>query len=156
MIDLNHLCESSGTGLTKVAKEFTCAFQEMGFAYIVNHRVPQPIINEVFGQHRRFHEEKNKIRLNKRQRGYLPLASYKVKRESKSKGVLVEDTQTTVKAPNQSESFIINHEHLEGPSDATDNELYDRYFLPQVKRILMDSPSILNDHPLGYECFTTT
>lgn len=131
VIDLNPLWDSSTTGQVEVAKAFTKAFQDLGFAYIVNHRVPQTIIDQVFTQHRRFHDlplnEKNKIHLNRWHRGYLPLASYHVKRESKSKGVLIDDTKATVKAPSQSESFIINHEHFEGPPDAAENELYDRY-----------------------------
>lgn len=131
VIDLAPLWDSSSDGLKRVADEFTKAFQEMGFAYIINHRVPQNIIDETFIQHRRFHnlplEEKNKIRLNQWHRGYLPLASYKLKSESKSKGVVVENTETVVKAPNQSESFIINHEHLEGPNDVDEKFLYDRY-----------------------------
>lgn len=131
VIDLSPLWDSSPSGKSKVAEEFTFAFQEVGFAYIINHRVPQAIINEVFAQHRKFHalpmQEKNKIRLNQWHRGYLPLASYQVKAESKSKGALVEDIKKSVKAPNQSESFIINHEHFEGPSDLAEEELYNRY-----------------------------
>jgi isopenicillin N synthase-like dioxygenase len=131
VIDLSPLWDSTPDGLAKVAGEFTRAFQDMGFAYIINHRVPESIIDEVFHQHRRFHalplEEKNKIRLNQWHRGYLPLASYQVKSESKSKGVIVEDTKSIVKAPNQSESFIINHEHFEGPADWKEEDLYDRY-----------------------------
>lgn len=132
VIDLSPLWgKSSATERLKVAEEFTFAFQEMGFAYIINHRVPQNIISELFTQHRKFHalplEEKNKIRLNQWHRGYIPLASYQVKAESKSKGVLVEDIKATVKAPNQNESFIINHEHFEGPTDVSEAELYNRY-----------------------------
>jgi isopenicillin N synthase-like dioxygenase len=131
LIDLSPLWDASSTGLSKVVQEFTYAFQEIGFAYIINHRVSESIIREVFVQHRRFHdlplEEKNKIRLNQWHRGYLPLASYQLKSESKSKGVLVEDTKTVVKAPNQSESFIINHEHFEGTADLQEEELYNRY-----------------------------
>jgi isopenicillin N synthase-like dioxygenase len=131
VIDLSPLWDLSANGLSKVAQEFTCAFQEMGFAYIINHRVPQLIIDQVFDQHRRFHalplEEKNKIRLNQWHRGYLPLASYQVKSESKSKGILIENTKSVVKAPNQSESFIINHEHFEGPADLKEEDLYNRY-----------------------------
>lgn len=131
VIDLNPLWDSNPAGLSRVAHEFIHAFEDMGFAYIINHRVPQPIINEIFTQHRRFHQlpldEKNKIRLNQWHRGYLPLASYQVKSESKSKGILVESIKTAVKAPNQSESFIINHEHFEGPHDLKEEELYNRY-----------------------------
>jgi isopenicillin N synthase-like dioxygenase len=131
VIDLSPLWDSSSTGLSQVAEAFTRAFQETGFAYIIHHHVPQSVIDQVFAQHRRFHalplEEKNKIRLNQWHRGYLPLASYQVKSESKSKGVLVEDTQAVVKAPNQSESFIINHEDFEGPLDLKEEELYNRY-----------------------------
>ncbi|CAF4173330.1 unnamed protein product [Rotaria sordida] len=151
IIDLSPLWDSTSTGLSKVAQEFTCAFQDMGFAYIINHRVPQSIINEIFIQHRRFHalplEEKNKIRLNQWHRGYLPLASYQVKSESKSKGILVEDTKKIVKAPNQSESFIINHEHFEGPSDLKEEDLYNRYLqgpnqwphgMPDFRKVVLD------------------
>ena len=131
LIDLSPLWDSSSEGLKRVAPSFTSAFQEIGFAYIVNHRVPQAVIDDVFVQHRRFHqlplEEKNKIRLNQWHRGYLPLASYQLKSESTSKGVVVEQTKSVVKAPNQSESFIINHEHFEGPADRPETELYDRY-----------------------------
>lgn len=131
VIDLSPLWDCSADGLAKVADEFTRAFEEMGFAYIINHRVPQSIIDQVFDQHRRFHalplEEKNKIRLNQWHRGYLPLASYQLKSESTSKGVTVEDTKSVVKAPNQSESFIINHEHFEGPADWKEEDLYGRY-----------------------------
>lgn len=104
----------------------------MGFAYIINHRVPEKVISDVFAQNRKFHalplEEKNKIRLNQWHWGYIPLASYQIKAEWKSKGLLVEDIKTTVKAPNQNESFIINHEHFKaaGP-DVSEVELYNRY-----------------------------
>ncbi|CAF1221521.1 unnamed protein product [Adineta ricciae] len=133
IIDLSPLFgdSSSPTNLSKVVEEFLYAFKEMGFAYVINHRIPQSIITDVFAQHRRFHalpfDEKNKIRLNQWHRGYLPMASYQVKSESKSKGVLVEDTVATVKAPNQSESFIVNHEHFEGPANLKEEELYSRY-----------------------------
>lgn len=135
VIDLSPLWKLSATGRIrgqqKVAQEFTSAFQDLGFAYIINHRVPQKLIDQVFTQHRLFHErplsEKNKIHINRWHRGYLPLASYHVKRESTSKGEVIDDTKVAVKAPNQSESFIINHEHLEGPIDVAEAELYDRY-----------------------------
>ena len=131
VIDLSPLWDSSTDGLSTVAQAFTSAFQEMGFAYIINHRVPQSFVDQAFVQHRRFHslplEEKNKIRLNQWHRGYLPLASYQIKSESKSKGVVVENTKSVVKAPNQSESFIINHENFEGPPDLREEELFDRY-----------------------------
>jgi len=131
VIDLSPLWNSSSDGLSKVAKEFISAFQEnsLGFAYVINHRVPQSIIKRVFDQHRRFHslplQEKNKIRLNQWHRGYLPLAAYK-EGESESKGIKTEDTKS-IKSPNQSESFIMNHEHLEGPPDVKEEELFDRY-----------------------------
>ena len=151
VIDLNPLWDSSRDGLSQVAQAFTLAFQDMGFAYIINHRVPQSIIDEVFTQHRRFHnlplDEKNKIHLNQWHRGYLPLASYQVKSVSTSKGVVVEHTQSVVKAPNQSESFIINHEHFEGPADLPEKDLYNRYLqgpnqwphgLPEFRHAVLD------------------
>ncbi|CAF1269277.1 unnamed protein product [Rotaria sp. Silwood1] len=130
VIDLSPLWNSPSDGLSKVAQAFTCAFQEMGCAYITNHRVPQSVIDEAFAQNRRFHalplEEKNKIRLNQWQRGYFPLASYQLKSET-SKDVLVEDVKDSVKAPDQNESFVMGHEHLEGPPDLKEEDLFNRY-----------------------------
>ncbi|CAF4006357.1 unnamed protein product [Rotaria magnacalcarata] len=105
IIDLSPLRDSSSSGLSKVAQEFTHAFQGIGFVYIISHHVPQSITDQIFAQH----------------------PSYQVKSDSKSKGTLVEDTKTVVKTSNQSESFIINHEHFEGPFDLKKEDLYDRY-----------------------------
>ncbi|CAF4016050.1 unnamed protein product [Rotaria magnacalcarata] len=105
IIDLSPLRDSSSSGLSKVAQEFTHAFQGIGFVYIISHHVPQSITDQIFAQH----------------------PSYQVKSDSKSKGTLVEDTKTVVKTSNQSESFIINHEHFEGPFDLKKEDLYDQY-----------------------------
>ncbi|CAF3812169.1 unnamed protein product [Rotaria magnacalcarata] len=105
IIDLSPLRDSSSSGLSKVAQEFTHAFQGIGFVYIISHHVPQSITDQIFAQH----------------------PSYQVKSDSKSKGTLVEDTKTVVKTSNQSESFIINHEHFEGPFDLKKEDLYNRY-----------------------------
>eukprot|EP00475_Leptophrys_vorax_P022118 TRINITY_DN3006_c0_g1_i3.p2 TRINITY_DN3006_c0_g1~~TRINITY_DN3006_c0_g1_i3.p2 ORF type:complete len:275 (+),score=74.86 TRINITY_DN3006_c0_g1_i3:1474-2298(+) len=54
------------------------------------------------------------------------MASYQLKSESTTEGVgFIKKDQ--IKAPNQSESFIINHEHLEGPHDAPEDQLINRF-----------------------------
>ncbi|CAF1503066.1 unnamed protein product [Rotaria magnacalcarata] len=55
IIDLSPLRDSSSSGLSKVAQEFTHAFQGIGFVYIISHHVPQSITDQIFAQHRQFH-----------------------------------------------------------------------------------------------------
>ena len=107
------------------------AFMDVGFAYVINHGVEQQVIQQVMAQHKAFHamplSEKRKIELNSWHRGYLPMASYQLKSTHKNRGEVVAHPESEIKKPNQSESFIINHEHLEGPADATDAELAGRF-----------------------------
>ena len=87
--------------------------------------------DDLLAKHKQFHAlpliQKRKIKLNAWHRGFLEMASYQLKSTHKVRNEEVADPETDIKYPNQSESFIINHEHLEGPSDATREELENRF-----------------------------
>ena len=103
IIDLASLAEGA-PGMRRVAAALASAFEEIGFAYIVNHGVPAGLIEEAFAASRAFHalpvERKLAIRMNASHRGYMPFASSKI----------VTSTIQKATRPNQSESFMLMHE----------------------------------------------
>lgn len=104
VIDLNPLWESSVTGLEQLAHQIRVAYATVGFAYIVNHRVPQTLIDGIFSESAKFHatplSEKMKIEVNKYHRGFIPINTSTARTSSIAK----------VTKPNQSESFMMMHE----------------------------------------------
>ena len=90
--------------LERLVPQVRHACENIGFLYILNHGVPQEIIDRGFAASRRFHalplEQKLKLRLNENNIGYLPMnasvqAASKVHKATK---------------PNQNESFFISHD----------------------------------------------
>lgn len=80
------------------------AYGEVGFAYLVGHDIPRPLLDAAFEHSRRFHElpleEKLALHVNEWHRGYLPLAESKI----------VASTIQRATKPNRSESLMIMHE----------------------------------------------
>jgi len=103
IIDLAPLGEGEA-GLRRVAATLCDAFEKIGFAYVVNHGVPQHLVDGAFAASRAFHaqpvERKMAIRMNEWHRGYMPFASSKIVTSSIQKAT----------RPNQSESFMLMHE----------------------------------------------
>jgi len=119
VIDLAGVQPAVGHVFETVASEFCEAFHTVGFAYLINHGIDQDVINQCMSSHADFHAqpitEKRKIALNAWHRGFLEMSSYQLKSTHKTRGVAVADAEKEIQYPNQSESFIINHEHLEDP-----------------------------------------
>ncbi|MBF0279863.1 MAG: isopenicillin N synthase family oxygenase [SAR324 cluster bacterium] len=90
--------------LDGLARAIEHAYSNVGFAYIVNHQIPQVLIDELFEASAMFHAlpraEKMRIEINKFHRGFIPINSSTPKTSS-----IAEVTK-----PNQSESFIMMHE----------------------------------------------
>lgn len=111
IIDLRPLLEHAPDGLQQVAEQFRRAYSEVGFSYIINHGVPQDLINETFEAHRRFHalppEEKMQIAVNAWHRGYIAINT----------STDVTTTLAEVSRPNQSESFMMMHEYAPDDPD---------------------------------------
>src|ERR1700728_3266113 len=65
--------------LRRLAEDVRYACENIGFLYVLNHGVPQEIIDRGFAASRRFHalplEEKLKLRLNENNIGYLQMNS---------------------------------------------------------------------------------
>jgi isopenicillin N synthase-like dioxygenase len=80
------------------------AYTEVGFAYLVGHRIPAAMIDAAFRQSRRFHalplEDKLALRVNDQHRGYLPFADSTIVTSSIQKAT----------RPNRSESLMLMHE----------------------------------------------
>ena len=90
--------------LRRLAEDVRYACENIGFLYVLNHGVPQEIIDRGFAASRRFHalplEEKLKLRLNENNIGYMPM------------NASVQAASQVHKAtkPNQNESFFISHD----------------------------------------------
>jgi len=90
--------------LQRLAENVRYACENIGFLYVLNHGVPQAIIDRGFAASRRFHalplEEKLKLRLNENNIGYMPM------------NASVQAASQVHKAtkPNQNESFFISHD----------------------------------------------
>jgi len=90
--------------LPLLAEQVRHACENIGFFYVLNHGVPQEIIDSGFAASRRFHtlplEQKLKLRLNQNNIGYMPMKAS------------VQSASQVHKAtkPNQNESFFISHD----------------------------------------------
>jgi isopenicillin N synthase-like dioxygenase len=98
-------------GCARVARDLDRAYGALGFAYVVNHGVPQEAIDTIFEASARFHAlpdvAKAAIAVNRFHRGYLGFAT----------GT---DRASSIEAavhPNFSESFIKLHEPAPGAPD---------------------------------------
>lgn len=106
VIDLAALGPGSGpqAGRRVIAEQFDRACSEVGFAYIVNHGVPDGVTAAAFEASQRFHAQalqaKQKLAMNTFHRGYMGYATSTIVTSSVEKAV----------RPNQSESFMMMHE----------------------------------------------
>ena len=103
VVDVGGLFDGDA-GLKQVAREIGHAYSNVGFAYIVNHGVPQSLVHSLFHASIEFHtlptKEKMEIEINEFHRGFIPINTSTPKTSSVAR----------VTRPNQSESFIMMHE----------------------------------------------
>ena len=111
IIDLAPLWENTDIGIREVAEQIRAAYTTSGFGYVINHRVPQSLIDNTFQQARRFHnlplEEKIKIKQNDCFRGYAPMNTSQLKVSTEGSATL----------PNQLDAFIMAFEVDENHPD---------------------------------------
>lgn len=88
----------------RVGDALVTALEQIGFAYVVGHGVPQATIDAAFRASKAFHAlplaSKMAIHQNAAHRGYMPFSS----------STIVTSTVAQVRKPNQSESFMMMHE----------------------------------------------
>src|SRR2546429_174498 len=91
------------------ARELGRALEDVGFFVIVNHGVPQPLIDRTFAEARRFHAQpmdaKLALRMNEHNNGYMMLGRY---------AVWTSDVNANDK-PDLNEAFFVKRER--GPDD---------------------------------------
>ena len=104
VIDYGPYFAAEPGALARLAAQVRHACENIGFLYVLNHGVPQGIIDRGFAASKRFHalpiEEKLKLRLNENNIGYMPM------------NVSVQGASTVHQAtkPNQNESFFVSHD----------------------------------------------
>ncbi len=81
-IDLAPLADGSRAGKEQVAKALRQTLERVGFFIIVNHGVPQSLIDRTFTEARRFHaqpmEAKRAVLMNAHNNGYMAAGRYNV------------------------------------------------------------------------------
>ena len=104
VIDYGPYLRGEPDALRPLAVQVRRACEEVGFFYVKNHTIPQPLIDGVFAENRRFHalplEEKLKLTLNENNIGYLPM-NQSMQRHS---------TVHKNSKPNANESFFVSHD----------------------------------------------
>ncbi|HKA61459.1 MAG TPA: 2-oxoglutarate and iron-dependent oxygenase domain-containing protein [Methylomirabilota bacterium] len=109
VIDLEPYLAGRPNALAATAVELGRALHEVGFFVIVNHRVPQALIDATFAEARRFHaqpmEAKLALRMNEHNNGYMMLGRY---------AVWTSDVNANDK-PDLNEAFFVKRER--GPED---------------------------------------
>lgn len=107
VLDIGAIHGDDTAAISSLAEEFFAAYSTAGFSYIVNHQVPDTLIDGVFAASRRFHalshQEKMRVELNEIHRGFIPINT----------STDVNSTLADVIHPNQSESFMVMREDSE-------------------------------------------
>ena len=102
LIDLAPLTQTGGA--VALAAQMRAALEDIGFLIIVNHGVPQELIEQTFDQARRFHDQdtdaKHAVLMNEHNNGYMAMARYGVRTSRVSEDAL----------PDLNESFFIKRE----------------------------------------------
>jgi len=109
VIDLGPYLAGRPAAAAATAAELGRALQEVGFFVIVNHGIPQALVDDTFEEARRFHaqpmEAKLALRMNEHNNGYMMLGRY---------AVWTSDVNANDK-PDLNEAFFIKRER--GPDD---------------------------------------
>ena len=109
VIDLGPYLAGRPAAAAATAAELGRTLQEVGFFVIVNHGIPQALVDDTFEEARRFHaqpmEAKLALRMNEHNNGYMMLGRY---------AVWTSDVNANDK-PDLNEAFFIKRER--GPDD---------------------------------------
>jgi len=104
LIDLAPL-KNGLTGAHEIAPQLNHALEETGFLIIVNHGVPQDLIERTFAEAKRFHDQpmetKHALRMNAHNNGYMAEGRYNVRTSRVS--------EQSVK-PDANEAFFLKRE----------------------------------------------
>ncbi len=104
LIDLAPIAHGALSGARDIAPALRQALEETGFLMIINHGVPQELIDQTFAQARRFHDQgmaaKRALLMNAHNNGYMAMGRYNVSTSRVSEAAL----------PDMNEAFFIKRE----------------------------------------------
>jgi isopenicillin N synthase-like dioxygenase len=149
LVDIEPLRRPADPAAARAAGQLCRAYEEVSFAYIVGHGVPQAAIDRAFAASAEFHaspiEKKRSIAINEFHRGYMALAT----------STVVTSTVAQNRKPNLSESLMLMHEvapddpdrgqPLQGPNQWPD---WLPEFRPAVEAYIAELDSVAR-HLLG-------
>ncbi|MFT4562260.1 MAG: isopenicillin N synthase-like dioxygenase [Gammaproteobacteria bacterium] len=130
VFDLAAYLASEPNALEKLALELREALEQVGFFCVVNHGVPQPLIDKVFEQTQRFHEmsqdEKATIAVNQHHVGYMG-----------NEGEVVRTSKYAVAdiKPDVGEAFFVKQDH---PAHGVENHNQWPTNLPGFRETVVD------------------
>ena len=104
LIDLAPIANGDLSGARKIAPALRHALEEIGFLMIVNHGVPQALVDQTFAQAKRFHDQgmaaKQAVLMNSHNNGYMAMGRYNVSTSRVSEDAM----------PDMNEAFVIKRE----------------------------------------------
>ena len=104
VIDLGPYLAGASGSLERTAGQLRHAMENVGFYFIVNHGVPQALVDRTFAAAERFHaqalEDKLKLKIDENIVGYLPMQGATVRHSALNKD----------NKPNLNEAFFINRQ----------------------------------------------
>jgi isopenicillin N synthase-like dioxygenase len=104
LLDVGPYLTGAAEALEMAAAQLRYALENVGFYYLTGHRVPQPLIDRIFAETKRFHalplEAKMELKLNRSNNGYMPLKGHAQRHTSLNKNP----------KPNENESFFAKRE----------------------------------------------
>lgn len=102
VLDLKDFLSGDEAAKPKLAAQLREVAENLGFCCVINHGIPQELIERMEEQARRFHaqpmEEKLKIKVNDHQRGYIPPRATLVKHSTYNKNTKLDLNATYVLA----------------------------------------------------------
>ncbi len=104
IIDLGPLFSNTTRGIQEVAAQLYQIYSTLGFAQVINHKIPRQTIENLYIASRDFHElkqeEKNKVKFKGSLRGYQPMNTLTIRNSELG----------DFKKPDLNESFLIRNE----------------------------------------------
>jgi len=104
VIDLGPYLAGAPGALERTAQQLRHAMENVGFYFIINHGVPQDLVDRTFAAAERFHaqplEDKLKLKIDENIVGYLPMQGATVRHSALNKN----------NKPNLNEAFFINRQ----------------------------------------------
>ena len=121
LIDLAPLADGGPEGAAEIAPVLRAALEDIGFLIIVNHGVPQDLIDQTFAQAKRFHDQdmeaKRAVLMNAHNNGYMAMARYGVRTSRVSEDVMGDMNESFFIKRERSADDVLAGRRFGGPNE---------------------------------------